>query len=206
MKKTRLIVWTLAGVLAGWGVYFSAQPVFQAQTRIGVVGDDAWLPAQVTQLLQRAFDRAGLEDIIQKEHLYDEERRTTTIADVVERMRRDIEIRPRMVNLATVTFFTVGFRHTRPRTAMIVTERLASRVILASLDRDDLRPTEWLDPSPAPIKIRGLKVRDGARLPVEPVAPRLLPHLTIGALAGLGMGIIFLIASRVWRNRRPVAH
>jgi len=50
------------------------------------------------------------------------------------------------------------------------------------------------------------KIIDGARLPERPLSPRLFPYLALGALAGLGAGILVSMALYFWRHRYPVAH
>jgi uncharacterized protein involved in exopolysaccharide biosynthesis len=50
------------------------------------------------------------------------------------------------------------------------------------------------------------KTIDGARLPERPISPRLFPYLALGALAGLGAGILVSMALYFWRHRYPVAH
>jgi uncharacterized protein involved in exopolysaccharide biosynthesis len=202
MKKRWLVVSALTGALASWGVYLSATPVFQAQTTVGVLPrDSSVVPEQVSQLLQTAFSRDALEHIIRKNSLYEEESRTATATDVVEHMRRDIEINPQLVNLRAVASFTVGFRHSNPQTAMRVTEQLAARVIEAGLDGERLRPTPDLDSSPK-LMMRGFQIRDGARLPIEPVSPRPIPYLTVGMLAGITVGLLFSLIAFLRERRR----
>jgi len=197
----------LLGALAGWGVYRVTSPMFQAHTRIGVLPrrygasleEARTLPRDVNLQLQLAFSRAALEGIIRKEHLYEQERRQMWMDDVVARMRRDIEISPRMVNLGTVQSFTIGFRHSKPRTAMRVTELLASRLIMAS--RDGCPDSIELMPvpdCPGEDRYGQFRITDGARLPVDPVAPRLVPYLTLGAIAGLALG--FMVS--LWHTER----
>jgi len=197
----------LLGALSGWGVYRVTSPIFQAHTRVGVLPrrygasleEARALPRDVNLQLQLAFSRAALEGIIRKEHLYEQERRQMWMDDVVARMRRDIEISPRMVNLGTVQSFTIGFRHSKPRTAMRVTELLASRLIMAS--RDGCPDSIELMPvpdCPGEDRYGQFRITDGARLPVDPVAPRLVPYLTLGAIAGLALG--FMVS--LWHTER----
>jgi len=49
------------------------------------------------------------------------------------------------------------------------------------------------------------KIIDGARLPERPISPRPFPYLALGALSGLGAGIVASILLFVWRRGRPRA-
>lgn len=90
---------------------------------------------------QQILSRTRLERIILDLNLYPEERREGIMEEVVQRMReRDIEVniaRPRRGEDSTS--FRVGFRYEDPRTAMQVTERLASFFIEENIrDREVL--------------------------------------------------------------------
>jgi len=85
-------------------------------------------------ITQEILSRTRLERIIQDFNLYAEERRTGIMEDVVEQMRRDIG-----VQVVKGDAFRVNYTANDPRTAMKVTERLASLFIDASLrDREVL--------------------------------------------------------------------
>jgi len=47
------------------------------------------------------------------------------------------------------------------------------------------------------------QIIDGARLPERPIAPRLFPYLSLGALTGFGVGIVASLFLFVWRRGRP---
>jgi uncharacterized protein involved in exopolysaccharide biosynthesis len=49
------------------------------------------------------------------------------------------------------------------------------------------------------------RIIDGARLPERAISPRLFPYLALGALSGLGAGILASILLIVWRRGRPRA-
>ena len=70
------------------------------------------------------LSRTRLERLIEEYNLYPEERRSGLMEDVVEKMRRHIE-----VNVEQGDAIRVGFVGTEPRTVMKVAERLASLYI-----------------------------------------------------------------------------
>jgi len=83
---------------------------------------------------QQILSRTRLERIIQDFNLYADRRKVDIMEDIVERMRKDIE-----VQIVKGDAFRVSFTSTEPRTAMRVTERLASFFIDESLrDREVL--------------------------------------------------------------------
>ncbi|HEV8396563.1 MAG TPA: hypothetical protein VGQ37_19915 [Vicinamibacterales bacterium] len=47
------------------------------------------------------------------------------------------------------------------------------------------------------------KIIDGARLPEKPLSRRLFPYLALGALTGLGAGLVASLLLFVWRRGRP---
>jgi polysaccharide chain length determinant protein (PEP-CTERM system associated) len=93
-------------------------------------------------IAQQIMSRTRLERIIEEFNLYREERETMIMEDIIELMRRrDIKVDPvrsRGRN-ADATHFMVRFEASNPRTAMQVTERLASMFVQENLqDREIL--------------------------------------------------------------------
>jgi polysaccharide chain length determinant protein (PEP-CTERM system associated) len=89
---------------------------------------------RLQSISQQIMSRTRLERIIQDFNLYADRRKIDLMEDIVDRMRRDID-----VNIVKGDAFTVGFTASEPRTAMRVTERLASFFIDESLrDRETL--------------------------------------------------------------------
>jgi len=83
---------------------------------------------------QQILSRTRLERIIQDFNLYADRRKTDLMEDIVERMRRDID-----VDIVKGDAFRVGFTADDPRVAMKVTERLAAFFIDENLrDREAL--------------------------------------------------------------------
>lgn len=89
---------------------------------------------RLQSITQQILSRTRLERIIQDFNLYAVERRTAIMEDIVERMRKVIE-----VQVVKGDAFHVGFTSDDARTAMRVTERLASLFIEENLrDREVL--------------------------------------------------------------------
>ena len=89
---------------------------------------------RLQSIAQQILSRTRLERIIQDFGLYEKERRTGIMEDVVEGMRKDINIQ-----VVKGDAFRVTYSGTEPRTVMRVTERLASLFIEENLhDREVL--------------------------------------------------------------------
>jgi polysaccharide chain length determinant protein (PEP-CTERM system associated) len=89
---------------------------------------------RLQSISQQILSRSRLERIIQDFDLYPDRRRTAIMEDVVDGMRSDIQ-----VQVVKGDAFSVSYAASEPRTAMRVTERLASLFIDESLrDREQL--------------------------------------------------------------------
>ena len=89
---------------------------------------------RLQSISQQILSRTRLERVIQDFNLYVKERRTGIMEDVVERMRKDID-----VQIVKGDAFRVSYTGDEPRTVMKVTERLASLFIEENLrDREVL--------------------------------------------------------------------
>ena len=272
-SKRRWFAWLLLGVLGGVALYLIEPRVYRSSTSILIIPQrvpERFVEPTVTGPLlerlnviqQQILSRTRLEVIIREFNLYERERRQMLMEDVIEKMRRNINV---MIAAppgddAELNSFSVSFDATDPRTAMRVTERFGSlfvqenvedRALLADQTdqflkgqleelRRRLIETEarlaakgreavpsWqtaehdvlvavykqlLEKSEAAriavnLERRQIgeqfKIIDGARLPEKPISPRLFPYLALGALAGLAAGIVFALASFVWRRGRP---
>ena len=83
---------------------------------------------RLDSLNQKILSRTRLERIVENLNLYSDVRRTGTMEDVVERIRRNID-----VEVVKGDVFRVGFTAEDPQVAMRVTERLASLFIEENL-------------------------------------------------------------------------
>jgi len=98
------------------------------------------LGERLNVISQQILSRTRLERIVQEFNLYERERRRLLMEDVIEGMRRDISI-----NIARarsrrdeVNNFSVSFEANEARTAMRVTERLASLFVQENLEDREL--------------------------------------------------------------------
>jgi hypothetical protein len=135
---------------------------------------------QVIHLVQETENRPSLVQIIQTFGLYERERAKTPIEDIVERMKRQIIIRP----LDNHSAFTIQFGYNDPVLAQRVTQDLTTRFIEAGVS-EALHSTDATVPQPI-----DLQVLDPANLPVRPVAPNRLNIAIAGLAAGLVIGLI----------------
>lgn len=92
---------------------------------------------RLQMISQQILSRTRLERIVQEFNLYEREREDMIMEDVIERMRTlDIKfgIPPSRGRRDDATAFTVSFEANQARTAMLVTERLASLFIKENLE------------------------------------------------------------------------
>ncbi len=92
------------------------------------------LDERLQAISQQILSRTRLERIIQEFNLYADRRKVDLMEDIVERMRKDVD-----VDTVKGDAFRVGFTADDPRVAMRVTERLAAFFIDENLrDRETL--------------------------------------------------------------------
>jgi polysaccharide chain length determinant protein (PEP-CTERM system associated) len=133
----------IAGAVAIWA--HNLPDEYRSETLILVVPQrvpESYVRSTVTariedrlqSITQQILSRTRLERIIQDFNLYAEKRKTGIMEDIVERMRKDIE-----VQIVKGDAFRVSYSSDEARTAMKVTERLASLFIEENLrDREVL--------------------------------------------------------------------
>jgi polysaccharide chain length determinant protein (PEP-CTERM system associated) len=133
----------IAGGVAVWA--HRLPDTFKADTLIMVVPQrvpESYVRSTVTQsitdrlqsITQQILSRTRLERIIEDLNLYGDRRKTAIMEDIVEGMRKDIDIQ-----VVKGDTFRVGFKSSDPRTSMRVAERIASLFIDESLrDREVL--------------------------------------------------------------------
>jgi uncharacterized protein involved in exopolysaccharide biosynthesis len=98
---------------------------------------------RLQSLNQQIMSRTRLERVIKDFNLYETERKTWLMEDIVEKMRSDIDLQVVRGNA-----FRISFQGDNPRTVMRVTERLASLFIEENLrDREVFAAgtTQFLD-------------------------------------------------------------
>ena len=145
-RRKWLILLPALALSAGVLLYTRTLPdQFRSDTLILVVPQrvpESYVKSTVTakiedrlqSITQQILSRTRLERIIQDFNLYAEKRKTGIMEDIVERMRKDIE-----VQIVKGDAFRVSFIADDARTSMKVTERLASLFIEENLrDREVL--------------------------------------------------------------------
>ena len=96
----------------------------------------AELSERLNMIQQQILSRTRLERIIQEFNLYERERSRMIMEDVIEQMRRDINVNLRQPRSRReeVNNFSVSFDANDARTAMRVTERLASLFVQENVE------------------------------------------------------------------------
>ena len=141
--KAWILIPTILGAVVGATVAARTKALYRSDTVILVVPQrvpESYVRSALTTKLsdrlqsisQQVLSRTRLERIINDFDLYKEERRTGVMEEIVDRMRKNIEMK-----VEDGGTFAVGFIGTDPRTVMKVTERLASLFIEENLrDRE----------------------------------------------------------------------
>ena len=127
-------------------VAYSMPVSYRSETRIMIVPQrvpESFVPSsssmtiedRLDRIRQQVLSRTRLERVIAEFNLYELERKTGLMEDVVQRMRtRDIRIEIMTSRQdSDPPAFTVSFQSVHPRTAMRVTEKLASLFINENL-------------------------------------------------------------------------
>ena len=142
--KTLTVASTLLFAVVAYGASFLLQPRYASSALILVVPQrvaQEYVKSSVTPIgdrlpavSQQILSRTRLERVILDFDLYKEERRTGIMEDIIEKMRRDIEVRVERGDA-----FRVGYVGREPLTVRKVADRLASLFIEESLrDREGL--------------------------------------------------------------------
>jgi polysaccharide chain length determinant protein (PEP-CTERM system associated) len=99
----------------------------------------AELSERLNLISQQILSRTRLERIVQEFNLYQRERERLIMEDVIEQMRRDISLQVNSNrNRNAASSFNVSFVSNDARTAMRVTERLASLFVQENLEDREL--------------------------------------------------------------------
>jgi polysaccharide chain length determinant protein (PEP-CTERM system associated) len=136
-------------VVIGTGVFVWASQLpnrYRAETTVAIVPQrvpENYVQSTITsdiserlQLMsQQILSRTRLEQLILEFNLYSQERATTVMADVVEQMRRDVNvaIARRRTRRDETNSFTVSYQSSNARTAFTVTERLGALFVQENL-------------------------------------------------------------------------
>jgi uncharacterized protein involved in exopolysaccharide biosynthesis len=150
-RKRWWFAWLVIGVLGGIALNIFQPRFYQAHTNILIIPQrvpvsmvtptvTADLNERLNMITQQILSRTRLERIIQEFNLYEPERREQIMEDVIEQMRRDINVNvsARPDGDKGARSFSVSFTSPDARTAMRVTERLASLFVQENLEDREL--------------------------------------------------------------------
>ncbi len=175
-------------------VWYSAMPAYP-------------LPERVWRLAGPILSRSGLSEIIQKPalDLYLQERTRQPLEEVVENMRRDIDIRmvrAPFAESATPSAFTISFSYSDRYKAQAVVREVVTRLIEDNItqQRNAARTASAEANKMAEHQVgERLEVLDPASLPEAPVSPnRLALASALGLAVGLALGACLLWP--LWRK------
>jgi uncharacterized protein involved in exopolysaccharide biosynthesis len=171
------------GALIAFGISLAMPRTYASQALIKIWPGPA--PSAVihhiNSMEQIILSGVGLATTINKFDLYMIERKQMPIEDLIELMKKHIQIRP-VVQTADagsrVLAFTVQFSYVDRQAAQLVTEDLVSRFITENIRVRGARPS-------GPMV---LEVVDPASLPVSPISPRPSQMTAMGLFIGLALG------------------
>lgn len=152
--------WLVGGLLGGWVIVFAMSWIIPAkyesealvliqrqQMSDKVVTPNVQIDLQqrLDIMTQRVLSRSNLAKIIQKFDLYPKERKSGTIDDVVDMMRKDVKVElaasgtllegaASKADLKNLTGFTVGYKGSSPTIAQQVTQELTGLYIRENID------------------------------------------------------------------------
>ncbi len=159
--------------------------VSEALIRVQVYGNPDAVDQDINAIAEEVLSRSSLVGIMMREGLYQRERSSLPVEDIVQRMRReDIHIRAASADGSPA--FTVAFAAADAASAQRVTGRLASAFIEKALESH--AGARW-------------ELRDGPGLPAHPDGPRLSRNMTMGLMAGILAGALFALFNglKVWK-------
>lgn len=147
-RKWYIIIPLIAAVFISFGVYKFLPKIYKATTLILVQPQrvpetyvrptiTASIGERLNTISQEILSRTRLEKIIQEFNLYPDLRKKAPMEEVVERMRKAVEVnvqqRPSGRERETQNTFTISFEGEEPTTVMMVTNKLASLFIEENL-------------------------------------------------------------------------
>jgi len=145
-RKWWPVVGVAIGTIAGAGAFSFETPIYKASTSLIIIPQrvpedfvrstvTASLNERLNGISQQILSRTRLERIIEEFNLYERERQQLVMGDVIEGMRTDISLSVDVPRDGRATSsFRVSFQSPDPRTAMRVTERLASLFVQENLE------------------------------------------------------------------------
>jgi hypothetical protein len=154
---------------------------------------------QFEQMRQELLSRASLAEMIQRPQLdlYHDDRRRAPMEDIIQRMRRDIQIRPVAVSGDGPVTVEVSFTYPNRYKAQAVARELSGRFVEQNLAVNRYRGALWRNvwqetAPPGPIVAIVANATDPSSR-----GPNYLANVSAGVLAGALLG---LLAVSFWRR------
>ncbi len=153
-RKWYIIIPFIAAIFVSLGVYKFLPKIYKATTLILVQPQrvpetyvrptvTASIGERLNTISQEILSRTRLEKIIQEFNLYPDLRKKAPMEEVVERMRKAVEVnvqqRPSSRERETQNTFTISFEGEEPQLVMLVTNKLASLFIEENLKVRELQ-------------------------------------------------------------------
>jgi len=147
--KWLILFCTLSVAAATFAWAWNLPDRYRAQTLIQVVPQrvpTSYVSSTVTtgigprlqMMSQTILSRTQLERLVEELDLYPRERETLIMEDVILQMRRDIGVNVGGSRRDPATSFTVSYQSENPRTALLVTQRLASLFVSENLENREM--------------------------------------------------------------------
>lgn len=186
-----LLAGSLLGLL-GAGAILTARPThYVSQSVIELRPDDQSALNVIDNLDRDILSRESLAVLIQEHNLYARERVRMPLDSVIEKMGRDISVRPVSAvspwSVDSLTF-AIAFDYPDARVAQQVCAELTSAFLAGALDSAQRRQSRSV-----------FRVLDPPNLPRKPVAPNRSGFVAGGLTAGLLAGFMLAL---VMRSRR----
>jgi hypothetical protein len=180
----------VAGLLAAAALSFTLQDNYRSEAVVTLQDAEGHVLALKSsqdglgRLMRQALDRGSLITIIEKQHLYESERASKPMDEIVEKMRSDIRI-----TLKSPASFAVSFDSADAARAQQTTSDLMTRLIEGNLQLAETSP------SPA----TGFRLTAGPFMPPTAVGPNR------PVISGIGLAAGFLVGLAVVWLRHPRA-
>ncbi len=132
-----LLAWGISWTVPSWyksgTLILVEQPAVPEKYVVSNIDND--IQRQLDSITQQILSRTRLLQIIDRLHLYAEDRNRTTPDDLVEKMRKDIEIELSRGDDRKLSAFTISYISRDPRQAQQATSELANLFITENLEQ-----------------------------------------------------------------------
>ncbi|MXO60714.1 lipopolysaccharide biosynthesis protein [Altererythrobacter salegens] len=145
-RRWWIVLPLIVGLLFSTAAVFLIKPVYESQALMlvqsaqlpkDVIGtmDSEVIDRRIARIKQQVTSRPDLISIIERHGLYSDDRRSTSLSDVIDEMRDSISITPSVVNLPAnqadqrTVAFQLAFQYSEPVAAQAVTQDLMDRIL-----------------------------------------------------------------------------